>query len=48
VTVVAVYRTRRLRRVLLRRHLVDAVIGVAVGVPLAVLAWLATLWVTVR
>jgi hypothetical protein len=44
----AVYRTRRLRRSWLLHHLVDAIIGVAIGVPLAVLAWLATLWATVR
>jgi hypothetical protein len=39
-----VYRTGRLRRALVREHLVDAVIGVAVGAPLAVVVWLVTLW----
>ena len=36
------------RTVRLRHHLVDAGIGLAVGAPLAVLAWLATLWLQVR
>jgi hypothetical protein len=41
---VAVYRTRQVRRARLYTHLVDLTIGAAIGVPLALLGWLATLW----
>lgn len=36
------------RSIRLRHHVVDAGIGLAIGVPLAVAGWLVTLWVGVR
>jgi hypothetical protein len=42
---VGVHYTRGVR---LRRHLADAGIGLAVGIPLAVLGWLVTLWLQVN
>ena len=36
------------RGIRVRHHLADAGIGFAIGVPLAVLGWLATLWLRVH
>lgn len=43
-----IHYTRPVRLRHLREHLVDAMLGFTIGFPLAVVAWLATLWIAVR